>query len=434
MDKALQPASDASKKSSGGVVLPRDSTKSVEVENVGKRYTVVAQSTNRLASAFLWRLATRRHRRELWALRDVSFDVERGEIVGIIGPNGAGKSTLLRVIAGISHPDAGEVRRLPRVAALLDLSAGFHPSLTGYENIFLTASILGIPRDEMRQRLPSISAFAGLDHDTLEMPLRHYSSGMIARLGLAVAVHTDPDIILIDEVLAVGDSEFQVRSTQRLLKFADEGRSLLLVTHLVDQVEHLCTRALWLDAGRAVAFGPTEEVTPRYRRYLNQRIQQRRGLDLPQTTADATEMKKRACPAFVAIERVELTDGNGNATTTFETGGELELRAQVQVLQPVEDWDLLITILNEVGDVVDEFTASEKGVDLSGAAAGRLHLRMAPIGLYRGHYSMIMQARRRDDLSVELGPPAEISFHVKMALDGIQPLVCGTLPFELEID
>ncbi|MGC8839840.1 MAG: polysaccharide ABC transporter ATP-binding protein [Candidatus Sumerlaeaceae bacterium] len=420
---------------SAGVTLPRNPANSVEVEHIGKRYTVVAQSAGRMASAFLWRLATRRHRRELWALRDVSFDVQRGEIIGILGPNGAGKSTLLRVIAGISYPDVGQLRRLPRVAALLDLSAGFHPALTGYENIFLTASILGIPRDEMRRRLPSIGAFAGLDHDTLEMPLRHFSSGMIARLGLAVAVNTDPNIILIDEVLAVGDSEFQMRSTQRLLQFADEGRSLLLVTHLVDQVEHLCTRALWLDAGRALAFGPTEEVTPSYRRYLNQRIQQRRGLDLPQPLAtDAQTTEPPPAPQKVIIERMELFDEHGHPTTTFETGGVLELRASVRAGAPLDEWDILVIILNEVGDIVDEFTASEKGVDLRGAVAGRLRLRMAPIWLYRGQYTIVLQAHSRNDLQLQLGPPALVVFHIRMHLDGIQPLVCGTLPYELQID
>ncbi|MCX7625940.1 MAG: polysaccharide ABC transporter ATP-binding protein [Candidatus Sumerlaeaceae bacterium] len=428
------PEKSAKRKAWAQPQLPLDPSNSVEVVKVSKHYTVVSSSTGRIASAFLWRLATRRYRRDLWALRDVSFDVQRGEIVGVMGPNGAGKSTLLRVIAGISRADSGEVRRLPRVAALLDLSAGFHPSLTGYENIFLTASILGIPRDEMRARLPAIGAFAGIDHDTLEMPLRHYSSGMIARLGLAVALHTDPDVILIDEVLAVGDSEFQVRSAQSLLQFAHEGRSLVLVTHLVDQIEHLCTRALWLDAGKAVAFGSTDEVTPQYRRYLNKRIQQRRSLDLP-ATAQQTTPESNEKPLAITIERLTLVNEFGHPATTFETGGYLELQAVISPNEDVEDWDLLITLLNEVGDTVDEFTASEKGVELeSPAPPGRIRLRMTPIRLYRGRYTFVLQARKRSDISRELGPAVEISFDITMTLDGIQPLVCGTVPFELEID
>jgi ABC-2 type transport system ATP-binding protein len=433
--KAIDRGDNRNAKSSPPNNLPRDPRNSVEVVDLAKRYTVVASSANRLASAFLWRLATRAYRRDLWALRDVSFDVKRGEIVGIVGSNGAGKSTLLRLIAGISFPDAGEVRRLPRVAALLDLSAGFHPTLTGYENIFLTASILGIPRDEMRARLPAISAYAGIDHETLETPLRHYSSGMIARLGLAVALHTDPDVILIDEVLAVGDSEFQVRSAQSLLQFAKEGRSLILVTHMVDQVEHLCSRALWLDAGRAVAFGPTEEVTPQYRRYLNRRIQERAGLEPPQGAPADSPATQGAWPTTIVIEHTRLLDASGTPATAFEIGGTLELEAMIRPAEPVEDWDVLFVLLNEVGDTVDEFTASEKIANLSALALpGRLRLRISPLRLYHGHYTFVLQARRRSDPAIALGPPAEISFTVTTQLDSIQPLVCGTVPYELEID
>jgi len=366
------------------------------------------------------------------ALDDVSFKICEGEIVGYIGPNGAGKSTLLRIVAGISHPDAGQVRRLPRVAALLDLSAGFHPALTGYENMFLTGSILGIARDEMRRRLPEIIAFAGLTHDALETPLRYYSSGMITRLGLAVAIHTEPDVILIDEVLAVGDAEFQVRSAQRLLQFAEQGRSLVLVTHLIDQVEHLCARTLWLDAGRCVKFGPTRDVTPDYRRELNRRIRERRTMDLPHGHGPAAAPPG---PPAIVIESPELVDESGRPATRFPLGGTIELRAAVRALQPVADWDIVVHILNEVGDVIDEFTASEKGIALDAPAAnGRLRLCIAPLCLYAGRYAFVLQARQPSDPAHELGPALEVPFEVTMTLDDIAPLVCGTMPFEFEID
>jgi ABC-2 type transport system ATP-binding protein len=412
--------------------LPRSPRNALEIEGVSKRYSMVARSANRLAAMVMWRLASRRYRRDLWALRDVSFDLARGEILGVIGPNGAGKSTLLRIVAGISHPDTGQVRRLPRVAALLDLSAGFHPALTGYENIFLTGSILGIPRDEMRRRLPEITAFAGLTHDALETPLRYYSSGMITRLGLAVAIHTDPDLILIDEVLAVGDTEFQVRSAQRLLQFAEQGRSLILVTHLIDQVEQLCARTLWLDAGRCVKFGPTRDVTPDYRRELNRRIRERRATDLPQNQGAAPATQG---PPAIVIESAELVDESGRPATSFPLGGAIELRAAVRALQPVADWDIVVHILNEVGDVIDEFTASEKGVALDTPAAdGRLRLRIAPVYLYAGRYAFVLQARQASNPDHELGPALEVPFEITMTLDDIAPLVCGTMPFEFEID
>ncbi len=431
-----------------GRPLPRFPENALEVDGVSKHYSIVARSTNRLAAMLLWRLATKQYRRDLWAVSDLSFDVRRGEILGIIGPNGAGKSTLLRLIAGISYPDRGEIRSLPRVAALLDLSAGFHPALTGYENVFLTSSLLGIPRDEMRARLPEIGAFSGLDHETLETPLRYYSTGMIARLGLAVAIHTDPDIILIDEVLAVGDSEFQVRSAGALLKFAEQGRTLVLVSHLIDQVEYLCERTLWLDGGRCIHFGPTQEVTPQYRRWLNERIQRRQMLDVggghrvvrlresSRNHAQAAEATARPANAIL-IEAVALRDGEGRATSSFPVGGTLELEARVKPAQPsppVGDWDLLVQIINQAGDVIEEFTATEKGLALpEPAGAGRLRLRISPVYLYGGKFTLLLQARRRSEFEQELGPPVEIPFEITMNLDDIAPLVCGTLPFELEI-
>lgn len=409
--------------------LPLDPRNALEVEHVSKRYSMIVQSANRVASMFFWRLASLRHRRALWALRDISFELRRGEILGVLGPNGAGKSTLLRVLAGITSPQVGTVRRLPRVAALLDLAAGFHPSLTGYENIFLSGSILGIPREEMRRRLPELVAFAGLSHESLEMPVRHFSSGMIARLGLAVAVATEPQVILIDEVLAVGDSEFQVRSSQRLLEFARRGCALVLVSHMVDQIEHLCERTLWLDSGRMVAFGPTEEVAPAYRRYVNQRIREHvHRRRVPGGVAPSASVSET-----IVLASPRLHNEQGVETRVFETGATLQLDVTVRQrsLPVVPPWDLRIEILNEVGEVVDEFTAREKGLDLDNERAHAiLRLKLAPLRLYRGRYSILLTPCSTEPRALELGAPLEVPFEVRTNLAGIQPLVYGFLPFE----
>jgi ABC-type polysaccharide/polyol phosphate transport system ATPase subunit len=411
--------------------LPLHPENAVEVENVSKRYSVITRPTGRLAALFFWRLAARRYRRDLWALRDISLTVKRGEILGVVGPNGAGKSTLLRIIAGISQPDAGTIRRLPRVAALLDLSVGFHPSLSGYENIFLTGSILGIPREEMRRRLGDIVEFSGLSHESLEMPLRHFSSGMIARLGLAVAVNTDPDVVLIDEVLAVGDTEFQIRSGKRLLEFAEQGRALILVSHMIDQIEQICARTIWIDNGKVVQFGPTDEVTYEYRRSLNRKIQLRKSATRPSHVVSHLDEQ----PHLVEIERIELLDASHSPTRLFVTGQPLELRIFLKAQRPIENVDVCITLFNEVGDIIDEFTASEKGIPLGTLETpGTLCVRIDQLPLYRGRFSFVVHACTRHNIEAALSAPAEIAFEVTHELDGIiDPLVHGTMPFDVEV-
>ena len=185
---------------------------------------------------------------DFWALRDVSFEVETGETLALIGHNGSGKSTLLKVIAGILRPTQGLVRQRGRLAALLELGAGFHQELTGRENVYLNASFLGLSRRDTDRVYDEIVRFAELG-EFMEMQVKFYSSGMLVRLGFAVAVHVDPEVLLIDEVLAVGDEAFQSRCLDRVRTFQREGRTIVLVTHALDQVRQLCDRAVMLDHG-----------------------------------------------------------------------------------------------------------------------------------------------------------------------------------------
>ncbi len=199
----------------------------------------------------------------LWALRDVSFDVHPGEVVGLIGRNGVGKSTLLKLLARITEPTQGEADLYGRTAALLEVGTGFHGELTGRENIFLSGAILGLRRSEVQQRFDEIVAFAELER-FLDMPVKRYSSGMYVRLGFAVAAHLDPEILLVDEVLAVGDLAFQRKCLGRMGDVAQSGRTVLFVSHQMTSIRRLCTRTLWLDGGRVRAIGPTGEVVARY--------------------------------------------------------------------------------------------------------------------------------------------------------------------------
>jgi lipopolysaccharide transport system ATP-binding protein len=200
---------------------------------------------------------------DFWALRDVSFEVHQGEVVGIIGRNGAGKSTLLKILSRITEPSVGEVDIYGRVGSLLEVGTGFHPDLTGRENIFLNGTILGMRRREVQRRFDEIVAFAEVDR-FIDTPVKHYSSGMYVRLAFAVAAHLEPEILIVDEVLAVGDAEFQRKSLGRIHQVASEGRTVLFVSHALPTVQHLCTRALLFNAGQILAAGDVEAVVREY--------------------------------------------------------------------------------------------------------------------------------------------------------------------------
>ena len=200
---------------------------------------------------------------DLWALRDVDLEVRQGEVVGIVGRNGAGKSTLLKVIARITEPTSGVSRTRGRLGALLEVGTGFHHELTGRENVFLNGAILGMPRREIRTRFDEIVAFADVER-FLDTPLKRYSSGMYLRLAFAVAAHFEPDIMVVDEILAVGDAEFQRKCLGRMSDLQREGRTVVFVSHDLGAIGRLCSRAIWLDGGAVVDDGQTEDILERY--------------------------------------------------------------------------------------------------------------------------------------------------------------------------
>src|SRR5262249_53162830 len=228
----------------------------LQLEHVWKRYRLGGRGG-------LFSALRRTDSDSLWAVRDVSLALDAGESVGLIGHNGAGKTTLLKLLAGITRPTRGRVTTHGRVASLINLGAGFHPELTGRENISLNGVILGLSRSEVRQRFDQIVEFADLGA-YLETPLKRYSSGMAARLGFSVAAHVDPNVLLVDEVLSVGDVAFQHRSIRKMLSFRDSGRVILFVSHNLSAVEMMCQRSVWLDHGAIRMHGPTAEVVRGY--------------------------------------------------------------------------------------------------------------------------------------------------------------------------
>ena len=248
----------------------------IEVTNLGKRYTlgerdqyqalrdVLANAPRRIADRLRGASRSDSNRPQTWALRGVDFAVEPGEVLGIIGHNGAGKSTLLKILSRITRPTEGRALMRGRVGSLLEVGSGFHPELTGTENILLNGAILGMRRAETEARFDEIVAFSGLER-FLDTPVKRYSTGMYMRLAFAVAAHLEPDILVIDEVLAVGDAEFQQKCIGRMSELSGgDGRTVLFVSHNLDAVKQLCHRAIWMDGGLVRADGPTADVVNRY--------------------------------------------------------------------------------------------------------------------------------------------------------------------------
>jgi lipopolysaccharide transport system ATP-binding protein len=251
----------SSPKSSDRAVPP-----AVELRDVSKRFYFYEHRTSTLREWFIRRVLRRPLHvgRAEFTLRDVGFRIEPGESVALIGTNGSGKSTALRLIAGIYRPSSGTIETNGRITAVIELGAGFHPELSGAENIALYAAVLGLPRRELAARFDEIVEFAAIPH-LLDTPLKYYSSGLEARLAFSVAICLRPDILLLDEVLAVGDQTFRARCLARLRQYHAEGGTLLLVSHELEQVRELCARAIWLDAGRMVMDGPIDRVLEAYR-------------------------------------------------------------------------------------------------------------------------------------------------------------------------
>lgn len=305
----------------------------LQVEGVFKKFQrgELYDSLRDLLPALTRRVLRRRRgeelgRREFWALQDVSFSVERGEAVGIIGGNGAGKSTMLKLLTGIMRPTKGSIRVAGRISALIEVSAGFHPDLTGRENIYLNGAILGMKRDEIRRRFDAIVAFSGLE-EFIDTPVKRYSSGMFARLGFSVAAHVDPDILLVDEVLSVGDYLFQRKCVERMNAVIASGATVVFVSHNLQAVANLCPRSLLLERGMVQMVGPTAEVI---RTYFS-RGQQQRAVD-----ADGG----------VAITRVTV-HGDASPCVKFESGAKLRVTVEARARVRHEDMSVVIQIVDD---------------------------------------------------------------------------------------
>ena len=338
-------------------------TAAIEIEHVSKVFRLFREKPSSLKARLI---SSRSRAEDFWALRDVSFEIREGESLGLIGHNGSGKTTLLKVIAGIIRPTEGVVRSRGRLAALLELGAGFHPELTGRENVYLNASFLGLTRRDTDRVYDDIVDFAEIA-DFMDNQVKFYSSGMLVRLGFAVAVHVDPEILLIDEVLAVGDEAFQAKCLSRIREFQRDGRTIVLVTHALDTVSQVCDRAVMLEHGTLYASGNPRDVVREMRYALLS--------DDPSFVAEEGTRE-------VELAGVSLIREDGTTERPVRLGEDLTIQIDARANQSVHDLVASFQVLDSANLGVVE------GREPIGSIAGKKRIRfvLRDLSLVPGRY------------------------------------------------
>ena len=383
--------------------LPR---MAIEVRDARKVYRRWARERHRTLKSVLLGAGRRRAAEDgVVALDGVSFAVAPGETLGVVGANGSGKSTLLKLLAGIVRPTRGSVAVEGRLAALLELGAGFHPEISGRGNIEITALLLGLTKREIAARFDAIVAFAGVE-EFLDAPLRTYSSGMAVRLGFAIAAHSDPDVLLVDEVLAVGDEAFAHRALEKFSEFERAGKTLVFVSHDLNLVVERCRRALWLANGRLAADGPSGEVVARYRERVAAEEGERR--------AGAEGPGRRVGSGVATIERVRLLDASGRAVGVVPSGAPAAVEIVARAAEALTDFVFGVEIATVAGDTVFGTNTALEGFRPDRfAGEARVALEIPALDLAPGLYALdaAVHARdgapydyRRDVLRFEVSP------------------------------
>lgn len=371
----------------------------IDIQDVSKRFVIRKEKSLKERLVNFGR--SNQHKDDFWALRDVNLQIASGSTVGLIGPNGSGKSTLLKMIGGILQPTSGSVHLRGRLAALLELGAGFHPDLTGRENVYLNASILGLSRQETDRHFDAIVDFSGIEK-FIDTQVKFYSSGMYVRLAFAVAVHVDPDILLVDEVLAVGDEPFQRKCLERIRGFQHEGRTIVLVTHGLDQVVEFCDRAVVLEHGHIAADGPPSSAL----RVLR--------ADFEATRQEEIEKKQAALDEAARLPRARFTgislhgDDGGSGTPNVAVGGGLTVAMEVHAESPLaEGWTIDLAVATPLGSVLGSTSTRLLDQDLTalvGTGSYRFHL--GRLGLGEGEYIVQATLRTPDGAEVHAVPDA----------------------------
>jgi ABC-2 type transport system ATP-binding protein/lipopolysaccharide transport system ATP-binding protein len=387
----------------------------LQVEGLGKRYELGATvSHGTLRDAIVGLFGRERAARDaIWSLRDVSFTLEEGHSLGIIGRNGAGKSTLLKILSRITEPTEGVARMRGRVASLLEVGTGFHPELSGRENVFLNGAILGMSRREVARRYDDIVEFSGVGR-FVDTPVKRYSSGMYLRLAFAVAAHLEPDVLVVDEILAVGDAEFQKRCLGKMGEVEAAGRTVVFVSHDLTAIGQLCSRSIWLDGGRVVADGPSREVIDHYL-----------AMALPVDSAPRTSFEG----GRVLVHGVSTTNAAGQPASALQRDQPFTIDVDLSVLADGAPIDVALYVMTGRGIRVLDEAWSDTSEDRP-SAAGRYRVRMAvPAVLNTGSYTVGVWCGT--SFEQYLDEPAAAAFSLEgSAMDRPDRLVVLELPWQ----
>ena len=354
-------------------------TTAIHIENLGKQYNL-ANSHRYLAlrdvvaSGFKNIFSSNNaDKNAFWALRDISFDIEEGERVGIMGRNGAGKSTLLKIISRVTPPTTGRARIRGVVSSLLEIGTGFHPELSGRENIFLNGSILGLKKKEIEKQLDSIIQFSGIE-TFMDMPLKHFSTGMQLRLAFSVAAHLEPDILLIDEVLAVGDLEFQKKCIAKMEEVSNrQGRTILFVSHQLNSISKLCNRGIWLDKGRLMFIGPVDEAIEKY-------------TASSKTTGAEISFNRSSSDKNIFFRSVELQE------PSIGIGEDLYVKILVENKYQDRPLSVNINIRDEFGELVSHIINEDAGFSTDKIKNGTINVVLKQLNILPGRYYLSLWA------------------------------------------
>lgn len=395
------------------------SSLAIHAQNLGKAFQLYDRPIDRLKQMLM--RGRRRYYKEFAALHDVSFELQKGEVLGLVGRNGAGKSTLLQLICGTLSPTTGKVSVHGRVAALLELGAGFNPEFTGKENIYLNASILGLSKAEIDERYEAIVEFSGIA-DFIHQPVKTYSSGMYVRLAFSIATSVDPDILIIDEALSVGDGAFSRKSFDRIMRLKEKGATILFCSHSIYQVEALCTRALWLEKGVVRLIGDPSTVVARYQNFLDRDI-------APQNASAVAEIQPITGVARILSVRTQVDDAVGNSLYIQSAEQTLAIAVGFASDPALPSPVVAVTLHSLDGRTITSSSTQADGLQLDRDADGRgtAAVEFPKIPLLKGEYFIGVYLLSEDGIHVYDGATnvATLHFSQKTLEQGVVSLPRG---------
>lgn len=361
----------------------------IKINDIHKHFRVYSDKGKTFKERIIFRHRNKYKKHNV--LNGISFSIPKGQAVGLIGHNGCGKSTLLKLMTRIIYPDSGNIEINGRVSSLIELGAGFHPDLSGRENIYTNASIFGLSKKEIDERIEQIIEFSGL-REFIDNPVRTYSSGMYTRLAFSVAINVNADVLLIDEILAVGDTAFQAKCLEKLRNIKAEGTTIVIVSHSLAQIEELCERSIWIDGGKIKMDGSPSEVHPKYMEYMGM-------INKPSVNVNNQEDKSESEKEFIAeITRAYMTDENGNQKTNFRAGERVKLEIEYKAIPEKTDGVLigLMLLRNDKLTCYGTNTKRERIHEIHLKESGKIVCDIDKLNLIAGTYWFDIAIRSRD--------------------------------------